>query len=156
MNKTAILNNLSDLEMLKTQPNMVDVETVQNVRTDKPEVVLKFEKYKRGIQIGNSPHYATIEELIRMPSQLLLGKLIELNAYINNQEPGYHNGVCFRVTTRDEIVSFTWQEVKDYLLYAIDKKKSTSFYKRMFREYEVALKHKDADKMGFCAKHLFL
>lgn len=109
-------------------------------------IILKFKKLDKGVKINeSSKKYYKWEELIdpSLPLTILRTRVIELNKLINALEPGINSEVSFFHTNGDNVISFTWQDTKEFIIEAIKYRMATPEYKELIKEKNKALNEGD-------------
>ena len=111
-----------------------------------PSIVLKFKNINKGVKINEtSKKYYKWDELINptLPLTILRTRVIELNKLITALEPGINSEVAFFHTEGEEIIPFTWQDTKEFIIESIKYRMDTPEYKQLMKEKASAISTKD-------------
>lgn len=147
---TAKTQDLSDLKMLVT---------ISEQENPKSEVEQKFLKYNKGIKLyGDEKNYNMVQ-LVGRKIEDLLYRLRQFNMVINSTEEGYHSKVAFyhsefKENGEIELIEFTWEECREFLKLAIDKKRETPQFKKLLEKYNLAKEIGDTKTMRHLCKVL--
>lgn len=122
-----------------------------------PSIVLKFTALNKGVKItdDNKKHY-TWEELIdeNLSIQILKSRVIELNKLINALEPGINSNVAFFHTTKDNVIPFTWEDTKEFIIAAIKYRMQQPYYKKLVHDREIALQNGDFATVTYISRKI--
>lgn len=112
-----------------------------------PPSVQQFINLDKRVKLEDGKFYSWQDMLSPKAVSLnkLRSRLITLNQIINNLEEGYNSPIHFVHTTQDEIVEFTWEDTKEIIKCAIDKRTKTVEYQKLNSQYQKALAENPRD-----------
>lgn len=144
---------------MKRTHDLSEIKMLVSETKEEMTVVEKFEKYKKGIKLDPTKPALEFDQLVNCKMNDLLYKLKEINKLLLCLEEGYHNNIAFYHTESDEnneinIISFTWQECKEFLKAAIDAKKQTPKYQSLINKYDIAMSQGDVKTLVYVSKLL--
>lgn len=139
--------------------SLIISEKESETTLSKYPVVDKFKKYNKGIRLNNINKYFTFEELLNIPMKVLHARLHEIQLLILtsdsiNQIDNIMPEVCFYVTDNNNIINFTWKEVRDFLIAAIKTKMDSPEYKKILKNYKKAVQNNDFTTINKLNKEL--
>lgn len=131
-----MIQNLQQLEQLKEE--LLKKE-------NSSEIVTKFRSVNRGVKLNNNYKFYLWEDLIskKVPLRILKTRVIELNMIINALEPGINSNVCFKHTTAEKVIDFTWQDCKEFIIQAIKYRRKLPEHKDLVKRLAEAERRVD-------------